>query len=68
MYSIFHQVRGYVVAALSLRVLHGVVLVEGERNSVHCDTVSTSLQPIRKDNIPQWRSSVGVGYPSPLKT
>jgi len=44
MYNIFRQVRGYVVASLSLRVLHGVVLVEGERDSVHYNVVSTSLQ------------------------
>jgi hypothetical protein len=43
----FHQVHGYVVTSLSLRVLNGVVLVEGERDSVHCDTVSTSLQVVQ---------------------
>lgn len=32
---------------LSLRVLNGVVLVEGKRDSVHCDTISTSSQLIQ---------------------
>jgi hypothetical protein len=47
MYNVFRQVHGYVVASLSLRVLNGVVLVEGERDSVHYDTVSTSLEAIQ---------------------
>jgi len=37
------------VASLSLGVLHGVVLVEGERDSVHYDVVSTSLQASRRE-------------------
>jgi hypothetical protein len=47
MYNGFHQVHGYVVTSLSLRVLNGVVLVEGERDSVHYNTVSMGLRVIQ---------------------
>jgi hypothetical protein len=55
-YDVELQILGYVQcfsssswlrgSFLSLRVLNRVVLVEGERDSVHYDTVSTSLKAI----------------------